>query len=412
MSAFGFPETPKGSPGGIRDAAESLTTAAEGLDTSSTTLSQTATALSGVAWSGPAQARFTGAAAGLGQVCDGAQEALRTCAGAARSYASELETAQKVIEREREEFEQAVIDQTSAAGAVGRLTSAFAGAKPEEQAGLGNKISDARDLLEGATDRRQAALTRARRARDEFDRAERKAIGLLSGSAPGSSSALGSQGVGSPFSSPATYGPFGMGGGFGVPIGGLSRYNGVVPLETSEPGEFDEGNSKGADYWGISGAAYDSYLTSKNQGFTEPDDLTVAGVTAATFWAGGSGGLLVRGASAARSGVTKAGSRVSAGVRSRLASEESRVAALEGAGGIIERAAGVPFAEAATQLASPVLRSSTRIYVREMYAEVRRNTASNLATLRAARAISQGSKRVRIPREEVDRLARLSGRAR
>jgi hypothetical protein len=59
VSAGGFPETPKGSPGGIEGAADMLAQAANSLSAGSTSLKQTASGLSGVAWSGPAEWRFT-----------------------------------------------------------------------------------------------------------------------------------------------------------------------------------------------------------------------------------------------------------------------------------------------------------------------------------------------------------------
>jgi hypothetical protein len=61
----GFPERPRGSAGAIEGAGDRLAQAADALAEGSSTLKQTSWGLSGLSWIGPAEGRFTSAAAGL-----------------------------------------------------------------------------------------------------------------------------------------------------------------------------------------------------------------------------------------------------------------------------------------------------------------------------------------------------------
>jgi uncharacterized protein YukE len=385
-----FPERPRGSPGGIEAAAERLGQAADGLDESAATLKQTSSGLSGVDWIGPAEGRFTSAAAGLSGVCDGAEQALRTCAQAARGYAQALETAQRIIERERDEYDEARLAQAAAGQAIGRLTHEMFMAKPRERAGFESAIGAAYDDMDVAADRAQAALLRARRAREAFDDAERKAIGELEGTAPGRASGFSAFGMPSLGSAPAPFlnsgtGGFGSGGGgFGIPMGGLAPFTGVVnrgDMRTLDPY---------ANNWWL-----------ERTEDTTPDDLTIA----ITALAAPVAPLVTMGGRALAGKVASAGSRVFGRTRTTLATEEGRIAAYESAGQVLGKA-GVPYAEEVAKLSSPLLRASDRAYVQGVIAEARRKASHHVAVMRAARELSHGVKTRSIPKEEIDRIAR------
>lgn len=147
---MGFPETPRGSPEAIEGAGELLSQAADVLEEGESALSQTARGLSGVAWSSPAEGRFTAGAGALSGVCDGAQEALRTCARATRRYAEALDVARRIIEREREEYEEAQIAQASAGQLIGSLSMRRGMVEPESKPDFDRAISDAEDELAAA----------------------------------------------------------------------------------------------------------------------------------------------------------------------------------------------------------------------------------------------------------------------
>jgi uncharacterized protein YukE len=386
----GFPERPRGSAGAIEGAGERLAQAADALNEGSSTLKQTASGLSGVSWIGPAEGRFTSAAAGLSGVCAGAEDALRTCAQAARGYAQALETAQRIIEREREEYDQARAEQATAGHTIGFLSREMAMAKPDERAGFETAIGDAWARMDAAGDRAQQALVRARRAREDFDDAERKAIGELEGTAPGKASGFSAFGMPSLGTAPAPFlnsgtGGFGAGGGgFGIPMGGLAPFTGLVDRD-----EMDTLDPYANNWW------------LERTEDTTPDDLTFA----ITMVAAPVAPVVTAAGRAVAGKIASAGSRVFQRGKTTLATEEGRVAVYE-AGGQIFGKAGVPYAEEATKLTAPLLRAGDRAYVKGVIAEAHRETAKQIAILRATRELSHGIRTRIVSKEEIDRIAR------
>jgi len=391
VSGGAFPETPKGSPGAIEGAASRLSDAADLLEESDSSLAQTARGLSGVAWSGQAEGRFTASAGTLSGVCRGAETALRTCASATRTYAEALETARRIIEREREEFEDAQVAQANATSAIGQLSMRRMRVEPDRQGSFDSAIDDANADRDAAGDRAQAALRRAQRAREEFDDAQNRAIEQLDGRAPGSSSGFGAPargmaggGSGPAFPADGTGGWGAAGGGFGVPAGGLANLTGFV------------GYGQLGDVDGYAKSRWDEL-----HGQTEVDDLTIA----ITLVAAPVAPLATAGARAVGTRLAAAGSRALGRGRGALATEEGRVASYEGLGQILSKG-GVPMADEAAKITSPLLMASNRIYIRGVVTEIRKRTARGVAVLRAARELSHGVKHSRVSQEQFDRLAR------
>jgi hypothetical protein len=415
MSDGAFPETPKGSPAAIEAAAELLSQAAELVAEGESTLTQTARGLSGVAWSGLAEGRFTAAAGGLSGVCDGAQEALRSCARAARRYSEALERAKRIIEAEREEYQEAQVAKASGAELVGDLSLRRMHAEPDRQRGFDDAVADAQDAIAAAGDRSQAALTRAHRAREDFDQAQQDAIGQLEGTAAGSTSvfgspaqpALGGPALGPAFPATGTGGWGSGGGGFGIPAGGLAPFTGQVP--------FDRLSS-------VDGYAKNTY--DEKHGQTEVDDLTIAITSAASFGtAGPLSALATRGATGAAArggGGTAAGGAARTGAARTGASraDDAARATTELRSKNIETftdgvgKAGVPFAgdvgKAVAQLSHQEVRSMLRTYLDHYRAHIAAAVKPRAAALLAAGSLSRGVRKG-LSDDAIARLKELSG---
>lgn len=414
MSTGGFPETPKGSPGGVEAAAERLTQAAEGLDQAAQALGKTAGGLSGVSWSGPAEGRFTAAAGGMSGVANGAEAALRTCARAARRYAHALEAAQKTIESERTEYEDALKAQAAAGNTIRLLTREMYMAEPDQRSGFEDSIGDARSDMSAAGDRADDALRRARKARTEFDEAQQDAVGQLEGEAPGSASGFGPapspvstpgmpyHGPGAPFATSGTGGFGAQGGGFGVPPGGLDPFTGGVSKD--ELGDIDEfANNRWDDL----------------HGQTEVDDMTIAITTVATLGVGAPiAGLLTKGASVARGGAARWLS-ARAAQRAGMSAEEKAIATAEAKATNIEKTsdlvgmAGVPFSGEAGKTVAYFSRQEVRDLWRT-YAENARQAIAkrmnpHLATLRVSAELERAQLR-RMPQGTLEDILKHPGR--
>ena len=406
MSAGGFPETPKGSPGGIRGRRGAAAAGRGGLEQSAQSLGKTAGGLSGVSWSGPAESRFTSAAGGMSGVANGAEAALRTCARAARRYAQALEAAQKTIDQERTEYEDAQREQAAAGNMVRLLTREMYMAEPDQQSGFGDSISNAQNDMAAAGDRADDALRRARKARDEFDEAQQDAIGQLEGTAPGSIPGFGPapspvttpgmpyHGPGAPFATPGTGGLGAQGGGFGVPPGGLDPFTGGVSKDRL--GDLDPfANNRWDDL----------------HGQTEVDDMTIA----ITSLAGGAGPiktLLTKGGSAVRNWLVSGAARREA-ARKAMTPLERQAAQAEARGLGIEKAGelagfmGVPAAGEAGKFAAlmsnPFYRRMVMTYGRAVRQKIAESTSPHLARLRVSVELQRGMYRD-LPQESVEQM--------
>lgn len=413
MSDGAFPETPRGSPEAIETAAEMLSGAAELVGEGESTLTQTTRGLSGVAWSGMAEGRFTAAAGGLSGVCDGAQEALRTCARAAERYAQTLDRAKRIIEAEREEYEEAKAAQASGAELVGDLSLRRSHVEPDRQGSFDEAITDAQDQVAAAADRATAALIAAQSAREDFDRAEAEVIAQLDGTAPGSTSVFGAPAVPAvggfamapAFPASGTGGWGSAGGGFGVPAGGLAAFTGFVAFDRL--GDVD----------GYAKSAFQD-----RHGQTEVDDLTIAITSVASLGtAGPLSALASRGATgaAARTGGTAAtgGARTAAGRAGTSAADDAARARAATNAHLIEKygdaagMAGLPLGGSAGQVAAhlsyPAVRATYRAFLEQYLSGAKQMVAPKLATLLAARALSQGVRKG-VPDDAAARLRELS----
>jgi len=394
MSDGAFPETPKGSPETIEALAEQLGEAADNLEQAESTLSQTARGLSGVSWSGMAEGRFTAAAGGLSGVCGGAEGALRTCSQATRKYATALATAKRVIEREREEYEDARVAETNATSAINQLGMRRMRVEPDRQGSFDDAIDDANADLESAGNRAQAALRRALRAREAFDEAQNEAIGQLQGTDSTASSVFGGpaagisgSGFGPAFPATGTGGWGAGGGGFGVPAGGLANYTGAVPYE--QLGEVD----------GLAKSRNDEL-----HGQTEVSDMYVAATLVAGPMVAAGRSLLAGLASAAtRSGGSAAGGAATTAGRTgaSTADDAAQAAGRADARALnIEKTAelaggytGLPMAGEAGKILGYLSHPAVRAVWRMEGIKLKRDAQTNLATLLATREMSRGVRR-------------------
>lgn len=339
---------------------------------------------------------------------------MRSCGRVARAYARALDRAKRVIEAEREEYEEAKAAQASGGLLVGDLSVRRGHVEPDRQGGFDDAIADAQDAIAAAGDRAQTALFRARRAREDFDEAQQEAVGALDGTAPGATPAfggpaapaLGGPAMGPAFPAGGTGGMGSGGGGFGVPAGGLGAFSGLVPFDRL-----------GA----VDGYAKNAWLDKHGQ--TEVDDLTIAITSAASFGtAGPLSALATRGAGgvAAREGATTAargGARTGAGRAGGTTVDDAaraggnadlRAANLETLGDGLGKA-GLPFGGEAGKVAGLLSREEFRaalaVTTRAQLAAAEKETKSRFAALLAARELSRGVKRG-VPDEAIERMMR------
>jgi uncharacterized protein YukE len=419
MSAGGFPERPKGSPGGIEAAAANLLNAAEAIESAGSQLKRTASGLSGMTWAGQAEARFTNCAGGLATVAVTAEDALREAAHATRAYAKALETAQRIIDDARADYDAAKSAEATAGGAVAMLSRLQSGASPDEMASLGDRLTQAENAQSTAASNAEAARRRAQRARDDFDHAQAHATAAFEGRAPATSPGLGGPAAGIPGGASmlgvagGTGGLGSFGGGFGVPRGGLGNLSGFVGFDQLEQ---------------LDGMAHSAWLDRHGQ--TEVGDLTFAIVTIATF--GGSGILAGAGraalaggraalASGGRSivvGGRGAAARIFAGIRGISANPEARAKALEDIGDGLGKV-GVPHGGDAGKIASLLSREEfrdvskayilqARLASEARLAELQHVARGEYASLRAALELSRGVRRG-LPPEAIKAMERAAG---
>ena len=418
MSGGGFPERPKGSPGGIEAAASNLVNAAEAIESAGSQLKRTAGGLSGVTWAGQAEARFTGCAGGLASVAVTAEDALREAAHVARTYAKALETAQRIIDDARADYEAAKSAEAAASSAIGLFSRLQMGATPDEMSGIRDQLGQAQSDLNTAASNAEAALRRAQRARDDFDDAQSTAIAGFEGRSPLSMPGLGSPASGIPGGasifgvSGGTGGWGAFGGGFGVPRGGLAGYSGFVGFDDLEQ---------------LDGLAHSAWLDLHGQ--TEVGDLTFAIVTIATFGTGGilagggravvgGGRALLAGGRTVVTGGRGAAARIFTGIRGISQNPELRARALEDIGDGLGKA-GVPYAGDAGKVASMLSREEFRdvskAYIlrardasQARIAALEHVAKSDYAALRAALELSRGVRRG-LPPEAIQAMERAAG---
>lgn len=294
MASDGFPERPRGSPGEVEASAAQLRRAARLLEAGGARLSGSAGGLAGWNWRGMAADSYIAASAGLAHVCASGAETIDECAEALRVYGSELDSAQGEWDRARAEYEQARSAQQAAEGVAATLNSVVS-AHPSQAAHLADQIDQAHSQAQAAGDSVTAALQHALQARERFDRAERHAISVLEGRSARGPEALGgpAPAFSGPVSAPTGAGGLGpLGGGFGIPLGGLGGYDGRSSIDAPE------NIQNGAN----------AYYQDHVRGSVEPvDDID----TAVTFFAGG--GLAAGGLKdLAEAGLRKLGGRLAA----------------------------------------------------------------------------------------------------
>jgi uncharacterized protein YukE len=230
MADGAFPDRPRGEAGGIEAAASDLQNAARELTEGGTNMRSTGSALLGGDWSGQAAGRFGSASSGLSTAYHAAAETLTGCAKTLRDYAHVLASSQRTIDAAKIDYDQANSDLTSAQGALTGLGNLAVSPHPPKD--IDARLSAASSAVTGAQGRAHDALIRAQHARTEFDRASSRAVSELSGQSPMGAPGLGAPGHGfigsDPFTGVGTGGLGSIGGGFGVPVGGLSAYNGVA----------------------------------------------------------------------------------------------------------------------------------------------------------------------------------------
>jgi uncharacterized protein YukE len=408
MTSGAFPITPTGSPGAIENLAASLTAANSGFGSCASALRQTASGLGGIDWQGPAEARFSSAAAGLARAADAYHDTLSVCAKALRTYASALQAAQKTIDAAREDYEAAKAAQADAAiilkslsGEQGRATDAH------ERSMIGGQIDDQHAAAGRASSSAEAALARATTARAHFDRAHDRAQGVLDGTSPPSTPFLGPGAA--PFTNRTAGGGI-LGGAFGVRPGGLGNYSGEVPW------------NQRYDVDGLAASSFDD-----RNGQTEVDDLDNA--IDALALATGIGGVAKIGLSLAKKAARRIATRSATKKAERVAAERVKTPAQKAQDladrnqlyvekfGETASQVGVPQADNVAKVLAVATNPAVRAYLQIKFGQALARIAATggsirkgLATLRAARALQQGVRRG-IPKEAVERLEQITNEA-
>jgi uncharacterized protein YukE len=263
-----FPEPPKGSPGGVRDAARSLQSAGRRLDDVAAGLRASAGGL-GEDWKGDAAGRFRLATEGLATVARDAGATFDDCAATVRGYADALEHCQDELKRLKKAYDEAVAQATTAAGQVAQLTGALR--VPDPAPHLAGQLSRASDAESQASGDAHQILGRAHNALNDFHDHARHAESVLNGQQVGHPERL------PPGARPMGFGPGpsvgvgnGLNPGFGIPMGGLSPYDGLVRVN---------------DPWNNDVPGFSTYWDGTHPSAVPTEDLT----NAVMFAAGGVG---------------------------------------------------------------------------------------------------------------------------
>jgi uncharacterized protein YukE len=263
-----FPEPPKGSPGGVRDAARSLQSAGRRLDDVAAGLRASAGGL-GEDWKGDAAGRFRLATEGLATVARDAGATFDDCAATVRGYADALEHCQDELKRLKKAYDEAVAQATTAAGQVAQLTGALR--VPDPAPHLAGQLSRASDAESQASGDAHQILGRAHNALNDFHDHARHAESVLNGQQVGHPERL------PPGAHPMGFGPGpsvgvgnGLNPGFGIPMGGLSPYDGLVRVN---------------DPWNNDVPGFSTYWDGTHPSAVPTEDLT----NAVMFAAGGVG---------------------------------------------------------------------------------------------------------------------------
>jgi uncharacterized protein YukE len=248
MSTSGeFPDTPKGSPGGIRAAARSIGRAADQFDGVDVGLSGATGALE-ADWHGWAASSYRSCVTGLSGPVGTAADQFRECEQAVSSYADVLERTQDEVDRLRVQYEDAKAREAAATGRLTTLRMQLADAKPKEVGDITSQMSDQATAATSAGGEAAMILGRANEAIDDLHREGQRQAAVLKGEDIFSAGPL-ALGSAAPI--------FGgvLGPSFGIPLGGLNLYNGVItvqhPMQTvaKGPGEWLLGGGPlGGDY--------------------------------------------------------------------------------------------------------------------------------------------------------------------
>ena len=179
---------PKGEPDSVRDAGATFASVAGGLEGAAGELRSMPEVLA--SWQGPASVSFGGSCMTNGSAVDAGVQALDSCARAARTYAGELEDAQREaraaieeardaqrrIDRAEQDIEAA---RSQAVQASGRLDTAnqriaVSGLAGAPDAGALNDAVSASEDISSAQDQESSARRELEQARDDLEAAQRR----------------------------------------------------------------------------------------------------------------------------------------------------------------------------------------------------------------------------------------------
>ncbi len=405
----GFPVTPTGSPGDIEGLAGSLMAANRGFEGAASALKQTASGLGGIDWSGPAEERFSAAAHGLCRAVSTYHETLADVARALRSYAHALQTAQRVIEDARTEYETAKAAKVDAQIVLSSLRVASARAEEDDRGRIAGQVDDQQAAARRAAHTAEEALKRAIEAREHFDTAQRRARSVLDGGSVIHPPALGGPPLG--VANSGTGGGL-VGGGFGVPQGGLGNYSATVPW--NDVGDLD----------GLAKNSWDD-----RHGQTEVDDLEY--VIDAALLATGIGGVVKIGFNLSRAAARRLAGMAAAKQSEREAAERALTPAeravreigdaddirrnyIEMGGAVVDKLGVIPQIENISKVAGVLSSTGSRIYittrVSQALARIQAlgdSAKTGLAVLRATGALHQGVRRG-IPNDVIARIEQMA----
>lgn len=281
MRDFGggaFPEPPKGEPGGIRSAARQLDRAHDRLHEVAVGLHA---GVEGMAqdWNGDAAGRYRLATQGLARAARAAAGTFADCSACVGKYADALEKAQDGLEHLRTQYDAA--KQRAADAAASAMTIGAAMAMPDAPDHLAADLTRAQTAESDADGDADRILQRAQQVLDDFHDAERDTIATLTGrDAPGAG------GLAAPFGggvAPARGVGNAFAPGFGVPLGGLDPFNGLIRV---------------GDPWNNDVPGFSTYWDGTHPSAEPVDDLTIA-ITAV---AGGVGISSIRAAASELAG--------------------------------------------------------------------------------------------------------------
>jgi uncharacterized protein YukE len=222
-----FPQPPKGSPGEIRAAAQSLRVAAEDLQSAHGTLGMAAGLLG--SWEGQAAAAYHGCVQGLAKVIHGGVSSLHAVIGVVRGYASALDQAQSGIKRLEPAYNDAVRRARLQAGVLAGLNAAMPSATKAERRRLVGLATGAESRAQGAVDEANGYARHATRLLQDFQReAGRQSTRL----APFDMQLYGGR-LGAPIGAPGpNFGAGTVDNGF---ANALAPFSGVIPVQLAGP---------------------------------------------------------------------------------------------------------------------------------------------------------------------------------